>query len=521
MDKFKNTLIYKVIFFITLFVLVFCFSIKSNVLDYDLWARLIQGYGVINNGSVFYKDMVSYTPTHTWYDPEWLSSALFYLTAKKFGIAGLTILKALLIYLILFFISITINYKKDKSETSFNILFYVILMILMQNSSLTEHTVRCQLITFSLFAIWIFLLDKIRYGNDKLLFALPFIMLFWLNTHGGCIAGVGILFIYTIAEAINKKPFKKYLFALIFVCAVFIINPWGIDYIKFMFESSYLDRCWIAEWQSPLHIADKLYVISAAFCVFCYFFNIFIKKIKFKDIDKVKSLIIAVLIYLSFKHIKHAGLYIVGISYFMYDDFFFTYHYFMEKLRQYLQIDIVTANKLSILKYIFTHIVILGYCAITIFLNPLKESYKLRTINSLPIRAVEFMKINNIKGNIFAPFSQSGYIAYKCYPDLKIYMDGRQEQVYNTDIFDKEMFFLAKLNKDKQRFLNEFPHDIILLNQDLKVSKIIEKMPDWKLVYEDNVNKLYIKKDMLKFKYKTVKRTPSEIMDDILESSFK
>ncbi|MBQ8475583.1 hypothetical protein IJ531_00820, partial [bacterium] len=93
MDKFKNSLLFRILFFITLFFLSASFCVKFNVLDYDLWARLIQGYHVVNFHSVMYQDIISYTPVHTWYDPEWLSSALIYLCAHKFSGVGITALK--------------------------------------------------------------------------------------------------------------------------------------------------------------------------------------------------------------------------------------------------------------------------------------------------------------------------------------------------------------------------------------------------------------------------------------------
>lgn len=247
-----KSLFFKVFFYITLFLLTYSFCVKFNVLDYDLWARLIQGWHVVVHHSVMYQDIVSYTNTHVWYDPEWLSSAFIYMIAHKFHGAGLTLLKVFLLYA--FFISIIISLKSliKSKESPYNTAYFVFLLALLVQSSIATYTVRCQLITFIFFAVWIYLLELVRKGHDTILYFLPFIMLLWLNLHGGCIAGVGILVLYAIGEFLNKKPFKKYLITLFFVGLVFFINPWGIQYVKFMFESSYLDRSWIAEWQSPL-----------------------------------------------------------------------------------------------------------------------------------------------------------------------------------------------------------------------------------------------------------------------------
>ena len=87
--------------------------------------------------------------------------------------------------------------------------------------------------------------------NQKLLYILPFIIILWNNIHGGCVAGLGLFVFYIIGEFLDKKPIKKYLIALFFVAIVYLINPWGFDFIKFTIEGVFVDRSWISEWQSP------------------------------------------------------------------------------------------------------------------------------------------------------------------------------------------------------------------------------------------------------------------------------
>ena len=77
--KFNYEKIKSILFFVLLFALLYGLSNYYNGVDFDLWARLIQGKHVVQTGSVMYNDLVSYIPTHTWFDPEWLSSAIIYL----------------------------------------------------------------------------------------------------------------------------------------------------------------------------------------------------------------------------------------------------------------------------------------------------------------------------------------------------------------------------------------------------------------------------------------------------------
>ena len=50
--------------------------------------------------------------------------------------------------------------------------------------------------------------------------------------HGGVVAGLGLLAMYTLGEALNKKPFKYYLITTIVCPLVLFINPYGVEFVK-------------------------------------------------------------------------------------------------------------------------------------------------------------------------------------------------------------------------------------------------------------------------------------------------
>lgn len=520
MDKKCIDIAKKLLFFITLAVLTYAVCSKFNILDYDLYARLIQGFGVINNKSVYYNDILSYTPTNIWIDPEWMSSALIYLVAHKFSIVGLSILKFLLIYLILLSIVCFTKFLKTTKESPYNMGYYLLLIFIMINCSILAYCVRCQLFTFLIFSVWIFILELSRRGNKRLLFLLPPVMLVWLNSHGGCIAGIGILVLYIIGEFLNKKSYKEYLITLLFSLLMFFINPWGYKYISFIIKSSYLDRSWILEWQSSFTFAHIAFILFLAFAVFSYLFKIFKNKINFISIDKTKLIVLSMLIFLSLKYIKHTGLCLVGISLLMYDDMFSCYHYYMDKLRKYLKIDINDAPILLNIKNVIMYFVIWIYSVITICLYPIDSSYTKRTCDLFPVRAVEFLRINNIKGNIATLFQYGSYIAYKTYPNIKIYMDGRQEQLYSTEIFDRLMFFLAASGKKYPDFLKDYPHDIFLLENNLNIYNFFENNQKWDKIYKDEKYTIFIKRSLSHFTYKQPD-SDKYIAKHMLDSYFK
>ena len=138
----------------------------------------------------------------------------------------------------------------------------------------------------------------------------------------------------------------------------------------------------------------------------------------------------------------------------------------------------------------------------------------------MPLKSLQFLIDNNIKGKIFAPYYISGYIAYKFYPDFLIYIDGRQEQVYDYDLFDREMFFTIGVGKNHKKILDDYNHDIILVDKKFDLEKRMKEFSKWIKIYEDNKSLIYVKKNIQKFKYDKIDKTEDEIMDSIFDSYF-
>ena len=512
---FKN-----LIFYILLFIYVLALCVNSNALDYDLWARLVMGKHVIQTGSVLYNDIYSYTPTHTWYDPEWLTSALFYLVQSKFSAFGLTILKASLFYLLLIAITFAIRgYKKSKEKLN---LGYYLFILLILNQLAFILGLRCQVISFIFLSIWILILEKIKQGNNKLLCALPFLMLLWLNSHGACIAGVGILFLYGIGEFLNKNEYKKYFIALFFVCLVFFINPWGFEYIQFMFKSAVIDRSWINEWQSPLIYPFRTvfwYYIFLISAFFVYIYKIKLKKLKFNNLNKTKLILLLTVTILSLKYIKHAGLLVTIYSIYLYDDYFLIFNHLMNKLKNYLQFTTKACENIVLIKNILFYLCIFVFSFYVLLTKPIATSHNIATFNFFPVIPMEFLKENNIKGNLFSEFFNNSFIGYKGYPDIKIFLDGRQEQVYDSEIFDKSMFFIKQLGYTPELVVDKYKTDIFLLAKGGEKLNYFKNNPKFKLIYDDTRYVILIDKKLDKFSYKYPIKSVQYYMEHIFDTN--
>ena len=395
------------LFYITLFLLILAFSTTATHFDYDLWARLIAGMGVIDGGNVLTSDFLSYTPVHTWFDHEWGSGAIFYAVLKLFGAYSLIILQALMLFGIFFVASRVVKNRTNISP--YNILFYFFtLMAVMEN---LNNPIRCHMFSFLFFTIFIYLLEKVRKGNNKLLFIIPTLIILWNNIHGGVVAGLGLLGMYAVGEFLNKKPCSKYLITLAISLPLLLINPWGYKYTKFLLMANTMKRPYIVEWWG---LFSKFYLFKLP-------------------------------------HWKNRMIYIMLLF-------------------------------------------------ISIFTLSSKNFSVPVGMDAYPVKEVEFIKANNIKGNILTNFGYGSYVSYKLYPQNKIFMDGRYEEVYYDYMVPMLKEFLLAYPHWKQVF-EYFPPDVMIIENSYPVYNVLKQEGKWIAVYEGKYFGVFLPKKVANKKF--------------------
>lgn len=478
------------IFYIIFFLFVLAFSSTATNYDYDFWARLIAGMGFVQTGQALKQDFLSYTPTHTWYDHEWGSGVIFYLTEHFFSSAGILILQALLVFLIFFFISKTIRLSGVKTTHPYNFLFYYFAFIAA--SYMLNSPIRCQMFSFVFFAAFLYILELARKGENRPLYSIPVIMIVWNNLHGGCVAGIGLILLFLAGEFLNKKPFKKYFFALLASLAVLPINPWGFDYLPFLFMANTLQREDIAEWFGLFsnifmfkYIKFKLFaLVLLTVQAGEVMYQIISKKFK---MDWTKFIVLAVTLYEAFSHVKLVPFAIFAMCVFMYDDFYTVFN----------KITFNFFNKIAKFKDIFI------YSLITIFAlsNISPKSFEPKVdFSRYPILPIEFIKMNKIEGNLLLSFGLGSYASYKLYPQNKIFMDGRYEEVYYDFMVPMlNKFYTVKPGWDE--IFKKFPPDIMVIEKFYDIYPVLLKQKDWQPVFEDNTFVVFVKKTMAKKSY--------------------
>lgn len=490
----------KIIFFGTIFVVIYALCSMTNTADRDLWHRLAVGEIFWQTGRVLQHDIFAYTAVKSlWVDHEWGTGLVFYSLAHIFGDFGLIFLKILSFFAVLAAIYAT-NKLINPKDDNFHIGFYTVSTIAVISGF--QNTVRSQIFTYIFFALWIYLLEKIKKNenatfkqNLNYIWIFPVTMLLWANMHGGFVAGFGLLGIYFLGELLNKN--KSYIYLIIGAISlpVTLINPYGIKFWDYMITAVTMPRPYITEWKSldlfgyfPDYIGFKLLLLIT---IAGWGYKILLNK---KDINWTGLILLIVTLYLSLKHQRHVVFFAISASIFSYQYYYelinTLFKKYTEKFWNYFSVRNKKLVLFTVKSSIFIVLISLGtFIGLN---NPL-----LIKVNETdyPTKAVEFLRINNIKGNLLVPFNWGSYALWKLYPQCKVSIDGRYEETYpDSTYMDITNFYFAHKNWDNS--LEKYRNDIILMPIKSDIYPELVKLKDWKFIYKDKYAVILIPKSV-------------------------
>jgi hypothetical protein len=476
--------------------LLYFITLKYNSSDWDLWARLAVGKIFSQIGNVLPKDIFAYTPTKPyWVDHEWGAGAVFYSLADNFGDTGLLLLK----FFILFGIFLSIfgtNQLRNNSEKPYRIVFY----LLVFNAILPafDNVIRSHAFTYLFFAYWLYLLDKVRAGNNKIIVLFPFTMLLWANLHGGFLAGLGIVGVFAVGEFLNRRNPLKYLLILALSGLATLINPYGLKYWSFIISAVSMNRPFVNEW-APLNIFGSIHQVTGfkIFVILTVLALIYMFIKRFKEINWSDVLILAVTFYMSIKHMRHVIFFSIAAGSYIY--------YWLYPAMRWYTFDIVSKiyalfpallRKITkIFREVLVYSLILTFSLMS--LVTLQRNIAVNH-NMFPARAVKFIQINNLSGNLLVLFNWGSYALWKLYPQCRIAVDGRYEEVYTDDfIGDVARFHYVGVEWDG--LLKKYHADLMLIPKEYaELLNELSKLDDWKIVYQDNMAVVFVPKSMNK-----------------------
>jgi len=499
------------IIFISLFLLLSFSAGKDLLGDVDTGYHIRAGEYILNTFSIPRHDIFSFiTPTLPWTAHEWLSEVIMALVHRAFGLTGVAIFFAFIISLVYYLLYRIFKTNKD------NLILTVFIVLLVLISSQIHWLARPHIFSLLLILIWYYLLDQYQYKHKNYLYVFPPIMLFWVNLHGGFLAGFILIGIYLFGNVVKfitsqnaeRDIYKKKigLLGLITAVCVFVslINPFGYRILLFPFNlvSNKFIMDHVGEFMSPnFHeLMPFKYLLLLMIAIF---------GISKRKTNLIELLLVLMFINMSLYSVRYIPLFgIIAVPILLR-----LIRPIMEqstgKIADFIKkrAEGISETDASAKGYLWP---IAALAVVVVLTASGIIDYKFDA-KTKPVAAVEFLKNEHIKGNMFDNDEFGDYIIYAAWPEYKVFVDGRSD-MYGTEIM-KDYLKVISIKQGWEEVLKKYNINWIIYNAKTSLSMFLMERDDWKLIYADKVANIFVK-DITENQYLIEKYPDVELVVD-------
>jgi hypothetical protein len=478
------------IIFISIFLqLVFNAGILLS--DGDTGYHIRAGEFILQARAIPITDIFSlWIPALSWTAHEWLSEVLMAVVHHHAGLMGIVILFSLTVattYLLLF--------RMLRADTQ-DILLSVLLTVVAAITSSIHWLARPHIFSLLLTVIWYGVLNRFQYQGKNHLFLLPFLMLLWVNMHGGYIFGLILLLVYLLGNlanwyAIDKSGAQDYIYKAKSVAMIFagcllasLCNPNGYHILIFPFalaSDPFLMNN-VTEFLSPNFHEPLIfkYLLLATIALFA------LSRVTLNSIELGLAILTT---YMALYSARYIPLYAIITAPILLR--------LIDRLRHNLSPNAI--NWLARRSAGFTLIDrrSIGYLwptGVILVILTLTHMGRLHTAfddKRFPTRAVEFILAESIPGTMFNNEAFGDYIIYKAWPKYRVFFDGRSD-MYGARL-GGEYLQIARTLPGWQDVLQKHQVDWVFFNTGSMLSSALNINSAWQLIYTDPVASIFVR----------------------------
>lgn len=508
-----------------LYLLGAIFIIASKrIEDYDIWYHLRTGEYIIKYWSIPHKDLFSHTAQgHPWITHEWLSQVIFHLFYHNLGLLSLIFLKASIITLT-FYLLFKMLYKFNQNLTQSVTLTFLAALV-----SVGSFSERPQLFSYLFFVLLLYLLSlhpvrntnlATRYNtisngvykeNKNYLLVLPFLTALWANCHASFFLVFVVLLVFIFAEYIKSYlkagatllPDKELvqqagrlgpLIVILFLTILFsLINPNTYKLFLYPFGTIFnpMHTKYILEWQSPnFHLLQtKFFEFMLLLTIVCFALS--------KEIDLTDLLLFLIFTHFALDSVRHLPLFALVATPILGKHIGNLFSLFSEILEKFTARSLLIFNLRQKIKRVdkgvSPNIPLLNWLILLfliVFLSyNLPHSNKFTSCvkkSEFPLGAAEFIKENNLKGNMFNEYDWGGFLIFKLYPDYRVFIDGRMD-IYADKVF-LDYLKIERLETGWEKICRKYKIKFFLLKRDSPFAQALRERGDFKVIYQDKLS---------------------------------
>jgi hypothetical protein len=479
------------IFFLCVFLLL-SLSRGNNLLnDLGTGVHIRAGEYILNNFKIPKYDIFSFiSPPLPWVAHEWLSEVIMAFIHRASGLTGVVLFFSGLIAFTYFLLFIAVR------AAGGNIIFSCFIVFLVAVSSTLHWLTRPHIFSLLLITLWYCVLDAYQYRNKNYLYALPPLMLLWVNLHGGFVLGFMLLALYICGNAVAavfSSPLERIecidkFRALAYTAAICVllcaVNPQGFYVLLFPFKTVshqfLIDT--VMEYRSP-NFHEPLpfkYLLLLTIAILT------LSRVKVNLIELSLVLLFTYMALYSVRHIPLFGLVIAPIL------ARHTTMILQKADSSFLNRFISRSKNLAALDdqlrgHLWPALAIVVVC---IFATAGFIDFSFDKTRA-PVAAVNFLKRENIKGNMYNSDQFGDYVIYAAWPQYKVFVDGRSD-MYGSDRM-KEYMKVALVQPGWKDVLAKYDINFTFFSANSALSLLLSKDNQWQLVYADGIANVFVR----------------------------
>jgi len=481
------------IFVAILFVLIFG---SGNALlgDGDTGYHIKTGEVILSNWSIPVRDLYSFHyPALSWTAHEWLAEVIMALLFKSAGLTAVVVFFALVLAF-----SHWLLYQSLRAKCDHLILCTFVVLLATATSSI-HWLARPHVFSILLTVIWCDCLRRFQ-SEDRKLFVvcLPFLMLLWVNLHGGFIIGFILLGIYLVSDwfslltrkqdslGVDRTRAKTLLLILLACVAVCFFNPYGFDILLFPLRVTsdrfVMDR--VTEFLSP-NFHEPL--------PFKYMFLLLIGSLAVSRsrLGFIDLTLMMLLSYMALYSARHVSLFAVVLAPILLN----TLVDLIDRLPERFSTSYATRNQnlLAIEKTLNAYLWPTASLIVVFTLVATGLITYHFDARKFPVKAVEFLQREKIVGNVFNDDEFGDYMIYAVWPTYRVFMDGRSDMYGET--FGRDYLRIANVAPGWKQTLKKYDVRWVIFNTDSALVAALKDQPDWQSVYSDPVATILVKSE--------------------------
>lgn len=497
-----------VVFITILVAYVFTPLSKGLLFDAGMGWHIRTGDHILSTGAVPRADFFSYTKAgEAWFAWEWLYDVVLSAIHSAAGLNGVLLWSVLLIA-VTFHLLFRYAHKRSGS-----LLVASALVILAGRASVVHYLARPHLVSWLFTLLFVIGLEDLQEGRRRALLWLPLIMVLWVNMHGGFVVGLALIGVYAAANCVtwltgSSEPARRLsrvmaarmLLLGLLVLAASLVNPYGANlhlHVAGYLSDSYLLHH-IEEFSSPdFHgaaaISFELLLGAAVLAVavspfarswrvlFLIALSAHLGLMAVRNLPISSILLVIAIAPALGNAFKQSALKarLRGAP-----------DSWMCRIRDF---DFrVSAVQRQLRGHSLAAAVLVGAVLLVALNGHLFGATVLRANfdrTHMPAAAVDYLKQNDIRTHIAVPDGWSGYLIYRLYPDIRLFMDDRHDFYGAGHVAEYiKLFYLDLGWKDVLE-----KHDIrwVLVSPKSPLANALKETVGWSVAYDDGVGVIF------------------------------